>query len=260
MIPKIIHYCWFGRNPKPELAEKCINSWKKYCPDFEIIEWNEENYSISDAPLYVQQAYEAKKWAFVTDYVRLWALTTIGGIYMDTDVELLKPIYNFLIHEAFSGFDSIDYIPTGIMGCIKQYRLFQEFLHYYDDSIFINDDGTMNTNTNCYIITEICLKYGLRRNDTFQEIRGCALYPTEVFCPLSHDTGELNTTDKTVAIHWFAGSWIDPEQRKQQVRAQRIGRVIGIERAWIILGIFNVVKREGFISYVRQRLFRRKKN
>ena len=92
MIPKIIHYCWFGRNPKPKLALKCIKSWKKYCPDYEIIEWNEDSFDIESAPLYVRQAYEAKKWAFVTDYVRLYAMTKFGGIYMDTDVEVIKPL------------------------------------------------------------------------------------------------------------------------------------------------------------------------
>ena len=119
MIPKTIHYCWFGGNPLPKLAKKCIKSWKKYCPDFEIIEWNEANFDISSAPLYVRQAYEAKKWAFVTDYVRLYALTSYGGIYMDTDVEVIKPLDFFLNHDAFSGFESEKSIPTGIMASKK---------------------------------------------------------------------------------------------------------------------------------------------
>ena len=105
MIPKIIHYCWFGGKPKPELAEKCIESWKKFCPDYEIVEWNEGNFNIN-SNLYVKQAYEAKKYAFVTDYVRLYALYTQGGIYMDTDVMVLKPLDEYLNHEAFSGFES----------------------------------------------------------------------------------------------------------------------------------------------------------
>ena len=104
-IPKIIHYCWFGGGPKPKLAQKCIASWKKYCPDFEILEWNEGNFDVSTAPLYVRQAYEAGRWAFVTDYVRLKALTELGGVYMDTDVEVVKPLEPFLQQEAFAGFE-----------------------------------------------------------------------------------------------------------------------------------------------------------
>lgn len=105
-VPKIIHYCWFGGNPKPKLAEKCIKSWKKFCPDYQIIEWNEENFDVSAAPEYVRQAYAAKRWAFVTDYVRLKAMTEMGGIYMDTDVELVKPLTPFLAHDAFAGFET----------------------------------------------------------------------------------------------------------------------------------------------------------
>ena len=115
MIPKTIHYCWFGGNPLPPLAVKCIKSWKKYCPDYEIIEWSEKNFDVSSAPLYVRQAYEAKKWAFVTDYVRLYAMTTCGGVYMDTDVELVKPIDTYLSHEAFSGFEDDTCIPPIIL-------------------------------------------------------------------------------------------------------------------------------------------------
>ena len=112
MIPKIIHYCWFGRNPKPKLAEKCIKSWKKYCPEYEIIEWNEDNYDLSSAPLYVRQAYEAKRWAFVTDYIRLQVIYENGGIYLDTDVELRKSLDPLLVHQAYFGFEDEKNIPV----------------------------------------------------------------------------------------------------------------------------------------------------
>ena len=111
MIPKIIHYCWFGGKPLPELAQKCIASWKKYCPDYEIKEWNESNFNLNSCD-YVREAYEAKKWAFITDYVRLYAMVTEGGIYMDTDVEVIKPLDPFLKHKAFSGFEDEVSIPT----------------------------------------------------------------------------------------------------------------------------------------------------
>ena len=221
MIPKIIHYCWFGRNSKPKLAEKCIKSWKKYCPVYEIIEWNEDNFDISSCPLYVRQAYEAKKWAFVTDYVRLWAMTQFGGIYMDTDVELVKPLDNFLHHDAFSGFEDDIHIPTGIMASQKGFPLFLKFLHYYDDITFYHADGSINYTTNVTIMTNICLSMGLIQNGEFQVIDGFAIYPKDVFCPVSYHTGELNKTKKTVAIHWFNASWQSDEQRKKHKEAAK---------------------------------------
>lgn len=219
MIPKTVHYCWFGGKPKPKLALKCIKSWKKYCPDYEIIEWNEENFDISACPLYVRQAYEAKKWAFVTDYVRLWVMTNFGGIYMDTDVELLKRLDRFLSHEAFSGFEDGKHIPTGIMACQKGFPLFEEFLHYYDNISFFNDDGTFNCTTNVVIMTTICKEHGLIQNGEYQIIEGFALYPKDVFCPKNYSTGQLEKTKNTVAIHWFSASWHSDEQRKQHKKA-----------------------------------------
>ena len=224
MIPKTIHYCWFGRNPKPKLAEKCIKSWKKYCPDYEIIEWNEDNFDLSSAPLYVRQAYEAKKWAFVTDYVRLWAMVTYGGIYMDTDVEVIKPLDKFLIHRAFSGFENDTQIPTGIMACEKGFPLFQEFLRYYDDARFMDENGNTSTVTNVLIMTDICLKKGLQQNNTLQTVEGFTLYPRDVFCPFDYHTNRVKRTRRTAVIHWFAGSWVSEEQKKKHKRAVRNNR------------------------------------
>lgn len=218
MIPKIIHYCWFGKNPKPKLAKKCIKSWKKYCPDYEIIEWNEENFDISAAPLYVQQAYEARKWAFVTDYVRLYAMVNYGGIYMDTDVEVIKSLDAFLHHQAFSGFEDDIHIPTGIMACQKGFPLFQDFLYFYDKVSFLNPDGSANCTTNVVIMTELCLKHGLVQNGKYQIVNGFTLYPKDVFCPISYTTGKLEKTMNTVTIHWFAGSWQTQEQAKAHKR------------------------------------------
>lgn len=215
MIPKKIHYCWFGRNLKPKLAEKCINSWKKYCSDYEIIEWNEDNFDLGSAPLYVRQAYEAKKWAFVTDYVRLWAMTKYGGIYMDTDVEVIRPLEPFLKYRAFSGFEDEKNIPTGIMACEKDFPLFVEFLRYYDDASFLNPDGSMNCTTNVVVMTEICLRHGLKQNNEYQVIDGFVLYPKDVFCPISYASNKLEKTRNTVTIHWFAGSWKSAEEKKR---------------------------------------------
>ncbi len=217
MIPKTIHYCWFGRNPLPPLAVKCIKSWKKYCHDYEIIEWNEDNFDISSAPLYVRQAYEAKKWAFVTDYVRLYAMVNFGGIYMDTDVEVIRPLDKFLHHQAFSGFEEEKRIPTGIMACEKDFPLFNEFLHFYDSAVFVRSDGSYDQTPNVRIMTDICLQYGLQQNGTYQVIEDLALYPPAYFCPINPETGLMKKTRKTHTIHWFSASWFDEERKQDRI-------------------------------------------
>lgn len=225
MIPKRIHYCWFGRNPKPKLAENCINSWKKYCKGYELIEWNEDNFDLASAPLYVRQAYEAKKWAFVTDYVRLWAMVNYGGVYMDTDVEVIKPLDSFLVHKAFSGFENERDIPTGIMACEKNFPLFYDFLHYYDD-VDLYYNGHIQYITNVKIITDICKRKGLVQNNELQVIEDFVLYPKDYFCPISYITNQLHKTNNTVTIHWFAGSWMPKEgKEKHKVQVKRIRRI-----------------------------------
>ena len=220
-IPKIIHYCWFGGNPKPKLAEKCIKSWKKFCPDYEIIEWNEGNFDVSTAPVYVRQAYEAGRWAFVTDYVRLRGLTEMGGIYMDTDVEVIKPLDPFLEQKAFAGFESLKGVQTGLLACEKGFPLFLDFLRYYDDVVFLHSDGTVDTTTNVAVLTNLCRQRGLVLNDRFQVVEDLAIYPREVFCPVDFDTKKLKKTRKTVTIHWFSGSWQTEEERQYLLAEKR---------------------------------------
>lgn len=226
MIPKIIHYCWFGRGKKPELAERCIESWKKYCPDYEIIEWNEDNFAV-EKNQYCREAYENKKFAFVTDVVRLYAMYTYGGIYMDTDVEVVKTLDDLLSHQAFSGFESPDCVPTGIMACEKGFELFGELLRYYDDKAFINNDGTLNMQTNVIIITNTCTKYGLRKNGEFQILNGFALYPRDYFCPYDNNTGKLTKTKNTYTIHWFNKSWLDRRTRIRSKITRPLHRILG---------------------------------
>ena len=225
MIPKIIHYCWFGGNPLPELAQNCIESWKTHCNGYRIVRWDESNFDINSSPLYVRQAYETKKWAFVTDYVRLYVMVNYGGIYMDTDVEVLKSLDTFLHHQAFSGFENDTQIPTGIMASEKGFPLFKNLLQYYDDAVFLNKDGTMNFTTNVVIITNICFKYGFQPNNSFQNIEGFVLYPKDYFCPFDNSTKTITITENTATIHHFSGSWVTNDvekQRKMNLKKQKL--------------------------------------
>lgn len=219
MIPKTIHYCWFGYNPKPKLAEKCIKSWKKYCPDYEIIEWNEDNFDISSAPLYVRQAYEAKKWAFVTDYVRLKVVYDHGGIYLDTDVELIKSLDQFLHHNAYFGFEDGIHVATGLgFGAKKDADVLAEMMEDYHDIPFVLEDGTYDTLPCPQRNTTVLLERGLVQDNSYQELPGFVVYPEDVFSPFSLQTMMLKKSKKTVSIHWFAGSWMSTAQREYRKR------------------------------------------
>ncbi len=216
-IPKIIHYCWFGRGQKNELAQKCIASWKKYCPEYIFKEWNEDNFSI-DSNKYVRQAYDNKKYAFVTDYVRLYALYNEGGIYMDTDVEVLKPLDEFLKHRAFSSFENNNKIPTGIMAAEKGNEWIFDLMQEYTDLEFIDKSGNMDLTTNVERITNLTIeKYGLVPNSSYQELGGGAvtLYPYDYFCPKDWATGNINLTENTHTIHHFSGSWHSEKEKKR---------------------------------------------
>lgn len=223
MIPKIIHYCWFGRGPLPDLAVKCINSWKKYLPEYEIKEWNEDNFDISLFP-YVKEAYENRKYAFVTDVVRLYALFHDGGIYMDTDVEVLKSLDPFLNDCAFSGFEDDTMIPTGIMASEKGGKWVKDNLDYYANRHFIKSDGSMNMETNVSIITKYMLPLGLKQNNTYQVFPSLiTIYPKDFFCPKSKLDGKIYLTNNTVTIHHFAASWTSPTHRFVRKAALMIG-------------------------------------
>lgn len=229
MIPKIIHMCWFGRSKKSELALRCINTWKQYCCSYRIIEWNEDNFDISSNE-YVFQAYNAKKWAFVTDYVRLYALYNYGGVYMDTDVEVIKPINEFLNNAVFSGFECVDRVPTGIIGAEKGNKLVLELLNYYNDKSFINADGSLNLTTNVKTITDILVKHGLVLNNTCQTISGMTLYPNDFFCPKNYITGKITITNNTHTIHHYDGSWQTPKTKLMLT----IRRILG-QKVWNVL-------------------------
>lgn len=235
MIPKIIHYCWFGGNPLPPLAQKCIKSWKKYCPDFEIVRWDENNFDIGNSPLYVRQAYDNKKWAFVSDYVRLWALVNYGGVYMDTDVEVIKPIESLLSESAFSGFEAVDRIPTGIMACEKGHTTFKMWLDEYSKKLFVLEDGSLNLETNVTAITNHMKQHMFSFDNTLQTVAGVKFYPKDFFCPKDTHTGIIELTDNSYCIHHFNGSWVAPVEKKKTQARWRKYRIERIKNAPKIL-------------------------
>lgn len=229
-IPKKIHYCWFGRGQMPDSAKKYIESWKKFCPDYEIKEWNEDNFDINSNK-YVKQAYEARKYAFVTDYVRLYALYNEGGIYMDTDVEVLKPLDRFLEHKAFSSFENNDSIPTGLMASEKNGEWVKELLDEYKDLSFIKENGELDTTTNVVRITNLTeKKYGLIRKSFFQDLGVVTLYPHEYFCPKDWDSGNIVITENSYAIHHFNGSWHSKKDKKYLRLKAKLIEKYGLEK------------------------------
>lgn len=230
MIPKIIHYCWFGPKKMPELAIKCIESWKRNCPDYEIIKWNEENFDIGVCN-YVREAYESGKYAFVSDFLRLYVLVNYGGIYMDTDVEVIKPIDQFLQEKAFSGFESKTDIPTGIIGAEKDFPLFVELLNEYYLKHFVKENGQLDLIPNVVAITNLCEKYGLVRNNTKQNIYGFTLYPKNFFCPKDWSTNDIDITENTYTIHHFSGSWV--KRVSEQLLESKIEEIKNVSKLYM---------------------------
>lgn len=232
MIPKKIHYCWFGRNSKPKMAEKCIKSWKRYCPDYEIIEWNEDNFDISATPLYVRQAYEAKKWAFVTDYVRLQVVYVYGGIYLDTDVELKKNLDFLLNNNAYFGFESTARIATGLgFGAEKGSHILWDMMVDYHGIPFLLEGGTYDLTPCPQRNTEVFLRYGLQLNNSVQMLEGNILIlSTEYLCPIDYETKIKKFTSQTVSVHWFDASWKSEEERmREDEDARELRRKLQIE-------------------------------
>lgn len=246
-IPKIIHYVWFGGNPLPELAQKCIASWKKYCPDYKIIEWNEKNFDINCCA-YAKEAYEAKKWAFVSDVARLYALVNYGGIYMDTDVEVLKPLDNLLQYEAVSGFESDKDIPTGLMAACKGQKLFVELLNEYNSIHFKRIDGSLDLTTNVTRITNTCLKYGFVPNNRKQTVNGFTLLPKDYLCPKDHDTKQITITNNTLVIHHFDGSWRTEDMIYQVDLEKKLRKILPNKISGYLAKYLSVIKYHGFIQ------------
>ena len=232
MIPRIIHYCWFGRGTKPDFAVKCINSWKKKCPDYGIVEWNEDNFDISTCPLYVRQAYETKKWAFVTDYVRLKVVYDHGGIYFDTDVELRKNIDRLLKYNGFFGFEDGRHIATGLgFGAVKGLPLLDELMHDYEELEFVKEDGTFDKTPCPERNTEIFLGHGLRQDDSLQMLEdGIHILPTVYMCPIDYISGKRKWSVKTMSIHWYSESWKTKKDKKEMEEYRSMLKQIELDK------------------------------
>lgn len=208
MIPKKIHYCWFGGNPLTELGERCLESWKKYFPDYEIIEWNESNYDVNKIP-YIKDAYDAKKYAFVSDYARFDIMYEHGGIYFDTDVEVIKDMSEIIKRGSFAGIESAGALAAGLGFATRQREpILKEILESYKDEKFLNDDGSLNLKTVVTRVSDIFKQHGFTDEVKIQNVAGFTIYPMEYFCPKAIHTFEVNISDNTYTIHHFDGSWV----------------------------------------------------
>ena len=224
MIPKIIHYRWFGRNPLPKSAQKCIASWKKYFPEYEIKEWNEDNFDVNIIP-YTRDAYKAKKYAFVSDYARFWILYYYGGVYFDTDVEVIKPMDDIINNGSFMAWEKpsngVYRIAPGLgIAAEKELPLYSEILNRFSKLSYYQENGSRNNYTMIPMINDIMLNYGLINNGLKQTVVDVIIYPEDYFCPMNAISGHVTITNNTKTIHWYTMSWAS---KKYQIRFM-IGR------------------------------------
>lgn len=242
MIPKIIHWCWFGGSPVPIDVQEYVDTWRKFCPDWKIIRWDESNFDVKQNA-YCREAYEQKKWAFVSDYARLKVLYDYGGFYLDSDVEMIKPLDIFLTYDAVSGYESDRAIPTGTIGGVKRNEWIGLLLKDYDRRRFFRTDGSMDLTPNPVVITRLTVeRYGLQltnRMTRFGSNGAMVIFPADYFCAKDPDTGVITKTIHTYTIHHFKGSWL-PE-RIQKVRKLRIWcrRIFGEKFGEFIFQVYH---------------------
>ena len=235
MIPKTIHYCWFGGNPLPKSALKCIDSWRRFFPDYEIKEWNETNFDVNLIS-YIHQAYERKKYAFVSDYARFWILYNYGGLYFDTDVEVIKPMDEIIANGPFMGVEvpadeqmsEHPLVNPGLgLGAEPQMTFYKEVLDYYDVLQFVDEKGEIIPGTVVVHNTNVLKENGLMPINDIQEVAGITIYPKDYFNPLDDATGRLKTTDNTRTIHWYDKTWVDNYGPIRKWSARVFHRVFG---------------------------------
>ena len=239
-IPKIIHYCWFGKKEKPSLIKKCIKSWKEILVDYEIIEWNEENFDLSIND-FVKEAYQSRKFAFVSDFVRIHSLYHYGGIYLDTDVEVYKPFDHLLQHDSFWGFEQANYIATSTIGAKKNHPFIKLFLDSYKNQNFIHSDGRFHEVTNVSIATEMLENRGLVKNGFYQEIKNIGvIYPQDYFSPYDYINCQTQKTNNTHAIHYYFKSWLPLSTRIKSQFKKVLVRIIGVKNMVRLRTYFRV--------------------
>lgn len=223
MIPKIIHYCWFGRGEMPELAKKCISSWHKYMPDWDYKLWNEDNFD-TNSTTYTKEAYEAGKYAFVSDYVRLWALFNEGGLYLDVDFEVFKPFDDLLHWDAFAGFEGSKHLPVmmGVIASRPNGIWVKEQLDNYQGRHFIQEDGSFDLTTNVQFISDKMREQGFLQNGQEQDYKDLHVFPVTYFCP-RQTTGEYFRTENTYCEHLGLGSWSEDSVGWKS----RVARIVG---------------------------------
>ena len=228
MIPKIIHYCWFGGKPLPKSAEKCIASWKKYLPDYEIKRWDESNCDVNAIP-YTREAYAVCKYAFVSDYARFWILYHYGGVYFDTDVEVIRPIDDIISRGGFLGVESnrngIYTVNPGLgFAATQGTAVIGEMVNLYSTFHFINTDGASDLKNIVEITTDYLSSKGLQNTDEIQDCCGFTIYPKDYFCPIDYDTRELKITENTRTIHHYAESWVPRSTRFKNALSRLFGK------------------------------------
>lgn len=224
MIPKIIHYCWFGKGPMPEKEKKCIETWKKFFPDYEIKKWDETNFDVEETK-FSKQAYERKQYAFVSDYARAKILYEQGGLYLDTDVEVVKSFPKVLDGKGFVGFERRHFIGTAVLAAEKGNGIIKELLDYYVQHSFVMDDGLVDNIANVSILTDIMRKHKLELGGERQTVAGFEVFNREYFYPKKLDENEFRVTDETCAIHKCSNSWMSEREKKR-----------GNSKLWINVG------------------------
>ena len=252
-IPKVIHYCWFGGADLPDDVVKCIESWKKFCPEYEIIRWDESNYDYHQYQ-FTKEAYEAQKWAFVSDVARLDIVYKHGGIYLDTDVELLTSLDRFLNNAAFMGFERGRNVATGLgFGAEKGNPVIKANLDAYNNLCFAANNGSIVAIICPTITTSVLEKIGLKRKDEFQKLEGIVIYPSSVFCPMLHSDGTAEVKEGTVSIHHYAATWTTEEEKRKAQRRIDIYTKYGKHALSMYDGLV-LLKKHGIGSFLKRLL------
>ena len=233
MIPKTIHYCWFGRGELTQLAKKCIASWRQFFPDYEITEWNEDNFDVNCIP-YTADAYKAGKYAFVSDYARFWVLYHFGGVYFDTDVEVIRPMEDVLEKGPFMGVELLgkcSAINPGLgLAAVPGMSLYKIILNQFEQMSFLTENGSLNPYTMIPMVTNLLKERGVAFNGTIEQVVGINIYPPDWFNPFDDATGRLHKTENTRTIHWFAKSWLPVEPVWKTKTKRFLRRLLGTER------------------------------